>query len=150
MQSCHDCQIRLLANEGESIYGRTKDRSGSSPPRRIVSACIAGPPDKQGFLMTRFSRILFALPVLFMVSGAQAALVEWTLTDVAFDDGGLAIGSFVFDTESADIIALDIQTTMGGDPPPLEIESVADYLQAVVVLCSPLGPLSQHWLGSYR
>jgi len=31
MQSCHECQISLLANEEESIYGRTS--SGKNRPR---------------------------------------------------------------------------------------------------------------------
>lgn len=45
-------------------------------PREITSACIAGPLEIRELLMARFSRTIFVLVALLMVSGAQGALID--------------------------------------------------------------------------
>ena len=50
---------------------------------------------------------------LATAADAEAAPILWTLNQVAFDDGGTASGSFVFDTETSVYSLIDITTTAG-------------------------------------
>jgi hypothetical protein len=50
---------------------------------------------------------------LFLPLSAHAIVVEWELVDFQFDDGGTASGTFIFDTESDEFLAIDINTTLG-------------------------------------
>ena len=43
----------------------------------------------------------------------QAVPVLWTLSDVTFDDGGTASGSFVFDADTVAFSAINVVTTDG-------------------------------------
>lgn len=43
--------------------------------------------------------------------GAHATPVQWTLSDVLFDDGGTATGSFIYDADSATYSNISITTT---------------------------------------
>jgi hypothetical protein len=53
------------------------------------------------------------LYVACMASTAVASPVRWTLTDVLFEDGGAASGSFIYDAAADVYSAIDI-TTSGG------------------------------------
>ena len=44
---------------------------------------------------------------------ANASTIDWTLSGVAFDDGGTATGTFSTDSTSGDVIAFDIVTSAG-------------------------------------
>jgi hypothetical protein len=51
---------------------------------------------------------------LFLISAAvNAASVKWELTDVVFDDGGTASGSFTYDADSNVYSNISIVTTLG-------------------------------------
>jgi hypothetical protein len=50
----------------------------------------------------------------FWVFSLHAAPITWVLEDVSFDDGGIAIGSFVFDADSNTVLDWDIIVS-GGD-----------------------------------
>jgi len=47
-------------------------------------------------------------------SAAMAAPVKWTLSDITFDDGGTASGSFVYDANTNTYSAISVTTTGGG------------------------------------
>ena len=51
--------------------------------------------------------------VLATAPDAEASPMLWTLNQVAFDDGGTAGGSFVFDAETLVYSLIDITTTAG-------------------------------------
>ncbi len=57
-----------------------------------------------------FIRMFIAL---FIVSEAQAALVQWELQNVVFDDGGTATGSFSYDSNTNIYSNISITTTLG-------------------------------------
>lgn len=54
-----------------------------------------------------------SLCYLGLPPAAHAALIEWTLTDVTFDDKGTAYGSFVHDTTTGEISNIRVSTTQG-------------------------------------
>ena len=58
-------------------------------------------------------RLIGALAVLFMVSGAWGASIEWTLSSVTFDDGGTATGTFEYDWNTNTYSAINILTAGG-------------------------------------
>jgi len=51
--------------------------------------------------------------LLFVPSIASADGITWTLSDVTFDDGGIASGSFVYDALTNTYSSIDITTTSG-------------------------------------
>jgi len=56
----------------------------------------------------------FLLFVLLCVpSIASADAITWTFSDVTFDDGGIASGSFVYDAPTNTYSSIDITTTSG-------------------------------------
>lgn len=57
--------------------------------------------------------ILGALASIFAVGSANAAVVTWTLQDVAFADGGAASGTFDFDAATGAYSNIAITTTDG-------------------------------------
>ena len=63
-----------------------------------------------------FRRLFAALLLFFLLfvpSIASADGITWTLSDVTFDDGGIASGSFVFDALTKTYSSIDITTTSG-------------------------------------
>jgi len=60
-----------------------------------------------------FKKVLPILWLFFCVTSSQASLVTWTLDDVTFDDGGIAIGSFVFDANSNSVIDWNLSASGG-------------------------------------
>jgi hypothetical protein len=60
-------------------------------------------------------RQMFVLLLLLGISSqpAQAALVQWTLSDVTFTDGGTASGSFFYDSGAQSLSGFDVTTTDG-------------------------------------
>jgi hypothetical protein len=44
-------------------------------------------------------RLALALAALCAASAVSALPIQWTLTDVLFDDGGTATGSFIYDAD---------------------------------------------------
>ena len=79
---------------------RTKDRSSSIYAATEIALDIAGPPNNQGVPVTRFSRTLYALAALFMVSGAQAAAVNYTVDYDGAIRGNPGTGSFSWDSST--------------------------------------------------
>ena len=78
---------------------------------------------------------LCALAVICVLSGsAAAAPVTWTLDGVAFDDGGTASGSFVYDAATNTYSAISITTTAGSSRPG------ASYAFACTPPCAGLQP----------
>ena len=57
----------------------------------------------------------FVIGMLLMSAPAWAVPVLWSLEDAAFDDGGTAFGTFVFDADTALYSDIDITTTAGAD-----------------------------------
>ena len=60
-----------------------------------------------------FAATVLALGVLGFTSTANAIPIKWTLTDIAFDDDGIATGSFVYDAETDTFSNIRISTTTG-------------------------------------
>lgn len=60
-----------------------------------------------------FASAAVALSFLTFTATAQAAPLQWTLTDVTFDDGGSATGSFVYDADSNTYSNIALKTTAG-------------------------------------
>lgn len=60
-----------------------------------------------------FASAAIALSFLAFTVSANAAPIQWTLTDVAFDDGGTATGSFVHDADSNTYSNILLKTTAG-------------------------------------
>lgn len=58
--------------------------------------------------MRKFAGVVVLLGCM---SSAQAIPIQWTLTDVLFDDGGTATGSFDFDADTATYSNISITTT---------------------------------------
>lgn len=52
----------------------------------------------------------FVLLISWM-SSVQAAPIQWTLTDVLFEDGGTATGSFIYDADTNTYSSISIVTT---------------------------------------
>ncbi|TDS83911.1 hypothetical protein [Comamonas sp. JUb58] len=52
-----------------------------------------------------------ALASMGLASAANAALVQWTLTDVKFVDGGTATGSYVFDDSNNTFSHINVTAT---------------------------------------
>jgi hypothetical protein len=71
---------------------------------------------------------------------AQAAPVQWTLTDVFFSDGGAATGSFVYDADTGIFTTIDIVTTAGSDFAGASYGQVLDSDPSVLVLVQSPGP----------
>ena len=61
-----------------------------------------------------FQNVIAALAVLCSASLSQAATLTETVQDATFYDGGVATGSFVFDTVSHSILSFSISVS-GGD-----------------------------------
>ena len=98
--------------------------------------------------MTKFaSRALFALVVLTFSTAASAEPVRWYLQGVTFSDGGRAVGSFVFDSDTGTYTEIDIATTIGtelpgadyGDPNP---DSPSDSTGLLSVADDTANPLT--------
>jgi hypothetical protein len=60
-------------------------------------------------------RYFTAIAVLVFGVSAQAAPVTWTLEGVAFDDGGTASGSFIYDADFDVYSSVNMTTTAGDD-----------------------------------
>lgn len=56
----------------------------------------------------------FALAALLISTSAWAIPVSWILQDVVFDDGGVAIGSFVFDADTNQYSDVSLATSTTG------------------------------------
>ena len=54
-----------------------------------------------------------ALGMALAASSANAAILNWTLSGVTFDDGGTAFGNFSTDDSTGNLLAFDITTTAG-------------------------------------
>lgn len=54
-----------------------------------------------------------AIPIFGIYSPVKAAVVNWTLDDVTFDDGGTVTGSFEYDADTNKIGNFDISVTDG-------------------------------------
>jgi hypothetical protein len=58
--------------------------------------------------------LLTAAPfLLFTAQPARSTPLVWTLNNAVFNDGGQAVGSFVYDDDTHTIISADITTTAG-------------------------------------
>jgi hypothetical protein len=51
------------------------------------------------------------------ITEAQAAPITWFLSEVTFDDGGSAYGSYKFEAATGDYSDIAISTSGGGEPP---------------------------------
>ena len=56
---------------------------------------------------------LAATTILILSTSAKAAVIEWDLYNVQFDDGGTAFGSFFYDADTNIFSNIDITTTTG-------------------------------------
>jgi hypothetical protein len=69
---------------------------------------------KQFLKATGLGRAVLALALLSCLSiSASAASITWTLTNVGFKDGGIATGSFTFDTIVGKPTAWNISVSLG-------------------------------------
>lgn len=61
-----------------------------------------------------FRLFLIALMMNALVVGsASATLIKWHLQDVAFDDGGTASGSFIYDADTSTFSSINVMTSTG-------------------------------------
>jgi hypothetical protein len=58
-------------------------------------------------------RSILGLFFLFYVGSTQASLIEWTLQNVTFDDGGTASGSFFYNVNTNTYSNISVTTTAG-------------------------------------
>ena len=92
----------------------------------------------------------------------EATLIQWTLSDVAFNDGGTASGSFLYDADIQSVTGYDVTTTAGtalpgdqyvdlfGTQPPypaasfaiIDIQNPADFTGSPFLAFSFASPLS--------
>jgi hypothetical protein len=56
---------------------------------------------------------VIAVASLLAASSASATIIQWTLEDAVFDDGGKASGSFEYDTVSGAYFDINFTTTTG-------------------------------------
>ena len=66
-----------------------------------------------GSSFTRAKALFPALLALLAATTVTAAPVRWTLQDVTFEDGGTAVGSFVFDADLEVFSDIAFNTTLG-------------------------------------
>lgn len=59
-----------------------------------------------------FSMICVALLAITAMP-ARASVIDWTLQDVVFTDGGTASGTFSTDSATGDVLSFDVTTTSG-------------------------------------
>jgi hypothetical protein len=64
---------------------------------------------------------------------AQAAIIDWTLSDGAFDDGGAFSGTFTFDNVTDSITDWSVSTTLGDGSPAASYSSPGG---CVFIFCS--------------
>ena len=64
-------------------------------------------------MLRRTSLGVLSLALFFTSLSAQAIPILWTLNDVFFDDGGTAVGSFVYDADLNMYSEINVQTTAG-------------------------------------
>jgi hypothetical protein len=63
------------------------------------------------------------LSFLVVAAGLRASPIVWSLSGVAFSDGGTATGSFTFDADTSAYSAIDIQTAGGSIPGTLYLDT---------------------------
>ena len=68
--------------------------------------------------MNRALSSLLCLLLAATALPATASPIQWTLTDVLFEDGGVASGSFIYDADTATYSAIAITTSGGSLAPP--------------------------------
>jgi len=74
-------------------------------------------------LFSALAIVMFAL-----VGPANASIINWTLSGVAFNDGGTATGTFSTDSTTGNITAFDITTTTGTTLNGLQYDTTTSYL----------------------
>lgn len=67
--------------------------------------------------MKKTSALLFAALLSALGTTAEASPVQWTLTDVLFEDGGTATGSFIYDADTNAYSGINITVTDGSLSP---------------------------------
>nr|WP_312989828.1 IPTL-CTERM sorting domain-containing protein [Comamonas koreensis] len=78
-----------------------------------------------------------ALAVGGFASAANAALVQWTLTDVKFVDGGTATGSYVFDASTKTFSRVSISTTGTEGSPQASFVTTCDGTNCTAAFPDP-------------
>jgi hypothetical protein len=81
---------------------------------------------------------LLAFPA--WVPGAAASPIQWTLTDVLFEDGGTASGSFIYDADTNAFSAIAINTSGGTLAPPATYTAVIFGTAGDAALVPAAGP----------
>lgn len=78
---------------------------------------------------------LLTTALLASAPAADATPIVWTLEDVAFDDGGTASGSFVYDADLDAYSSISIVTTAGTSSPGASYDTLlaVDFLYAALV-----------------
>jgi hypothetical protein len=71
-----------------------------------------------------------ALALGVSASSAGASIIDWTLSNLVFDDGGVATGTFSTDSTTGDVTAFDIVTTAGTTLPAFTYDSSTSFLFA--------------------
>jgi hypothetical protein len=57
--------------------------------------------------------VMCVAPLAISAMPAYASVIDWTLQDVVFTDGGAASGTFTTDSTTGDVLSFDITTTSG-------------------------------------
>lgn len=78
--------------------------------------------------MKRFAAAALALALFGAAAQAHAATVDWTLSDVTFNDGTTLEGTFESDSLTGLVTGFDL-TTHDGTLPGLHYDSASDVLQ---------------------
>jgi hypothetical protein len=92
--------------------------------------------------MTSPARIAFAAAAALTMwsSAAFSSPVQWTLTDVLFEDGGTATGSFVYDADTNEFSTISIATSGGTLSPPASYSSLLIGSAGDAALVPAAGP----------
>lgn len=91
-----------------------------------------------------FKRATLAAYLCSLALTASADLIQWTLTDFTFNDGGSASGSFVFDADTNSFSRVNVTTTTGS------LKDGATYTHTCTGPCGPkndMGPFFFLMLG---
>ncbi len=91
------------------------------------------------FSNPRWWGMLVFAAVVLASAGSASATTFWTLTDVTFQDGGTASGSFVLNTAGTAITSFFIQESAAGIFPARTFDSTAGA-SALLNLSPPGGP----------
>lgn len=87
-----------------------------------------------------FARLAAALALVACAPASWAMPIQWTLSDVLFEDGGTASGSFIYDASTNAYSAISITTSGGSLTPNATFTALVSGTSGDAVLVPTAGP----------